>query len=156
MNIVSLTQQDISDFFLSDVPLIFQSLPDDHIRNLLSQGIYPLDGISQWLGVIEGNNLLANIAYNGLTDKTVCLHVRVHTWLQRKKIIKEILNLIEQWFKENTPFTSLCTFIPSNCINTWKTVEHFGFSRQGCLFKAVCRQNITSDLYIYQKGIKDD
>src|SRR6185503_9163738 len=94
----TLTKEQITEFFLEDPALSYQSLHDYKLVDLYERKEYVKHEISHFLGVYLGDELVFIMNYTYFSDIAINMHVYLKTKYQHTPMYRDIQLALRKYF----------------------------------------------------------
>lgn len=151
-----LPQETISEFFLSDPTLAYQSLHDHKLIDLHEKREYTKHEIAHFLGVYCGEELVFILNYTYFSDIAINIHVYLKTKYQHTPMYLSIQKALRKYFLENTQVIKIIAMSPKPCKHVQKTCELYGFKLEGEIKNALTWRQEVVDLLIYGLMLREN
>ena len=148
MQVISLTEQDISKFFTEDPKLCYLGLPDEDLVSLYQHEELLWSQTSQVFGITENDKLVSIVKWEYFTKNTINLHMYVGTAFQGKKSL-DIANFVKEYLRDNTKYLKVLLMVPSTCEHVTNFAKYFGFELEGNITKSYTWRNTLVDILIF-------
>ena len=145
-----LTQEEASNFFLSDPKLVLLGLSDEEICELHKTNQYELQPDIHYITVRENDKILALVKYEYFSSVTISYHMYVASSEQDKsEMYAEMIPMLKNYIANELDIHKLIIIVPSTCLHTQAFALKAGYKEEGRLKNSfVWRQQIV-DLIIY-------
>lgn len=154
MELVPVTQEQLTEFFLSDPELCMQGLCDADLVALHQTKEYSRNTNSVYIGVKDNCDIIAILKYERFTELALNIHIYVHTWLQHKGTMVEIRNTILAYC-ENQPVEKLIIMAPEPCEHVIRAALRYGFVKEGQLSKVTKWRGLVVDLVLFGYHLRE-
>lgn len=153
MRFKEITNEGLTQFFLSDPDLLTLALPDDEIIHLYEHKEFVCDTGSNFIEVVDNeNNSIAVIRWEYFTQIAIVVHIYLKSIYQHRQQgdkLQEIYDLMYNHLITNTKIRKVIAFATSTSPQVIKAAERYGFVKEGSLKNAVVWRNKVVDLEIY-------
>lgn len=144
-----LTEDEISDFFMSDPKLAYAALPDDALVYMYNNKKYKALKNSCYFGVMEGNNLIALMQWELFTPTTITCHFYIKSNLHGTGLSVYLTKELRKYFKETSSFKKVICPSPAPCVHVTKHLLKCGFELEAVLKKSMPWRKEIVDLNLF-------
>jgi L-amino acid N-acyltransferase YncA len=154
MELIPVTKEQITAFFMADPELCMQGLCDADLVHMHKHKEYELHKNSVYIGVKENCDIIAILKYERFTELALNIHIYTHTWLQHKGTMVGIRKTILDYC-ETQPVNKLIIMAPEPCTQVIKAALRYGFKNEGQLTKVTMWRNQIVDLILFGYNLRE-
>lgn len=149
-----LTEQEISDFFMSDPRLAYLSLSDEDLHFMYNNKAYKVKENSAYGGVYENDKLILVFKWELFTSITITFHMYLLYDLHSTGVLSKIKDKLIDFFRESTSFQKALVPIPSCCTHVIKASEKMGFVHEATIKDSATWRKELVDILYYSIKLK--
>ncbi len=155
LNIRPITDEQVTEFFLSDPALCFLGVSDYGLAELYEHKKYTRPPGTTVLGVGIGDDIALIINYTWFTEICINVHIYLHSQYHHTDMFSVLQQELKKYFLENTQVKKVISMSPSTCPHIHGACEKFGFVREGEIKNSMLWRQEIVDTVIYGLNLRN-
>lgn len=144
-----LTEDTVSEFFMSDPRLSYIGLDDDSLVYMYNNQRYKAKENTVYAGVYDEDELICIFRWELFTPITVGVHLYLKSRLHKSDIFTKISKMIIDFYRDKSSFKKLLVFAPGSCVHVHKAAKRVGFEEEAIIKKCLIWRKELVDLHIF-------
>lgn len=145
----TLTESQLTTFFMEDPKLTMLSLSDEEIAEMWLNKKYIIHPLSQFVGILCGNELHCLLRYEWFTRTVINCHMYIPSKLHHTEHVRPLSEMMHKYVKEEIKAEKIVLFVPTSCDHIHKFASKWGYEKQGEIKECTLWRQLPSSLVIY-------
>lgn len=156
MQFKDVTQESLTEFFLSEPNLVLLGMPDEEMIYLHENKQYTCTSGSSFVEITDDDGTsLGVVRWEFFTQISIVIHMYLRHKYHHGKELKRIYDFIYNHLRDNTKVRKVVAFAASTCKHVIGAVEKYGFTKSGSIPKCLIWRQEVVGLEIYSLDIEE-